>query len=64
MAPVRYCAYCDQPVEKIPTATKEWTARGETRGEFKHARTAKDGVPYCGRQFLTEDQTYLEGDSE
>lgn len=62
MEPKRYCARCDQPVQKVPVASKEWTSRGEPQGEYKHVRTSEEGVSYCGRQFLSENETYLETD--
>lgn len=55
-AEVRYCAYCDQPVEEIPKG-KEWTT-GSGHGEFKHKSSSFNGVAFCGRQFLYNHETY------
>lgn len=59
----RFCARCDQPVEELPKG-KEWTTSTEVQGEYRHKKTHKDGVPYCGRQFLAEHETYTEADGE
>lgn len=64
MSEVRYCAHCDQEVEKIPDA-KEWTVSSDqVQRSFRHVKTHRDGVSYCGRQFLAEHETYTEGESE
>lgn len=63
MSENRFCAFDDQPVEKMPEAAKTWTRDEDARGEFKHKQSSYRGVPNCGRQFLTESQTYTENDS-
>jgi hypothetical protein len=55
----RYCAHCDQPVEKLPEG-KDWTTRAGDRGQYKHSRSSTNGVANCGRQFLAEHETYTE----
>jgi hypothetical protein len=56
---VRFCAHCDQKVEKLPEG-KDWTTRTGDQGQYKHKVGAQDGVRNCGRQFLAEHETYTE----
>lgn len=55
----RFCVFDDKPVKRTREAGQIW-GNGPAQGEFVH----RDGTPNCGRQFLTEDQTYTEVDSD
>lgn len=66
MATVRYCAYDDKEVRAVrdsdPDEIRGMTGtigKGPIASGYYH--TTKNN---CGRQFLTEDQTYTEGDSD
>ena len=60
---IRRCLYCDQEVKEPPDPEKVW-GKGETKQGFIHNKSSSGGIPYCGRQFLNENQTYTEGDRD
>lgn len=59
---IRLCVFCEQPVIAIPDATKEWTTKKGDPAQFKHEKTSQNSIPYCGRQFLAEHDTFTETD--
>lgn len=61
----RFCIFCSQEVKTITKSDKEKTwGKGTQAGEFIHVKTSDKGISYCGRHFLTEEQTYTEGDRD
>ena len=60
----RHCLFCDQPVRRVSSTEKEIWGKEAPRGDFIHVKTSDKGIPYCGRQFLKEEQTYTEEDRD
>jgi hypothetical protein len=65
VATTRYCAFDDKEVRELrkgdPAAKHVLEKFG--KGEVPHGYFHVGGGSTCGRQFVTEDQTYVEGDA-
>jgi len=59
----RFCAFCDKEVVEVKPEDKSQFGKSPGGVRFYH-KGGNTGSPHCGRQFLMEDQTYTEVESD